>query len=146
MFVPYSSKNLIRRKTDSADRALSSLTNFGVAVFKRYCQALQEALDISSRSSLRESSPISSQLVHQLLVCHQVTLSGSEHESFYSHLSSMSQIEVSRLKFVVSNKYSLPCNSFSAHSSQRVKGADSFIRREPNIAELRANEQWEMVS
>lgn len=130
---------------DSADRALSSLTNFGIVVFKRYCQALQGALDVASLSSLRESSPISSQLVHQLLVCHQVPLSGPEHESFYSHLSSISQIEVPRLKFVISNKSCLPCNSFSTHSSQRVKGVDTFIGPEPIIAELRANEHWEMV-
>eukprot|EP00804_Cyclotella_cryptica_P018056 CCRYP_008325-RE/>CCRYP_008325-RE protein AED:0.09 eAED:0.09 QI:596/0.96/0.92/1/1/0.92/26/363/4715 len=130
---------------DSADRALSSLTSFGVAVFKRYCQAFQDALHIASHTSLREPSPISSQLLHQLLVSHQFTLSGSEHESFYSNLSSISQTDVATLKFVVSNNYSLPRNSFFTHSSQRVTGAESFTGPEPNISELRANEQWEMI-
>lgn len=129
---------------DSADSAILSLTSFGVAVYMRYCHAKQVALGIAHRCK-SEEPPIPTTLVHSLLASQQ-QLSRSEHESFYSYLSLLSKTEVSTLKALVNDYDSLPNNKLAAHSAQRIQGADVTVIKDPTIAEMRANEQWEIVS
>lgn len=127
---------------DSADSAILSLTNLGVVVHKRYCNAMQNALSIANRCTTGKP-PISPQLLWRLLASQQLSLSGSEH--LYSHLSVLSKTDVSILKACVNNQESLSESKFAANSAQRVKGADATVTKDPTLSELRANMQWEMV-
>jgi hypothetical protein len=76
----------------------------------------------------------------------QQSLSSSAYEPFYSYVSVLSQTNASVLKAIVNSKDTLANNKFAVHSAQRIKGADSTGIPDPSFSELRANEQWEMVS
>ena len=128
-------------KTDSADRALSSLTNFGLAVFECYSQALHHVFEIAN-----QSSHMSTHLLQQLVVSQSKQPSFSEYGTFHSQISYMGQIDMAIVKSAIRNGSTLPYNSFMSHSSQRIVGADAPVGQESSFGELRANEQWEMVS
>ena len=129
---------------DSGENALLSLVELGVAVQKRYFCALEDALDIVCHSSPEESPPVSAHLLHLLLASQQAR-SSSGYDSLHSYLSILSQTNAATLKSTVSDRDSLPSNRFASRSVQRIRGADSTVIKDPNIAELRANGQWEMV-
>ena len=117
-----------------------------MAVQKRYFSALEDALDIACQSSSAESLPVSAHLLHLLLASSQQARSSSGYDSFHSYLSILSQTNATTLKSTVSDRDNLPNNRFASRSVQRIRGADSTVIKDPNIAELRANGQWEMVS
>jgi hypothetical protein len=76
----------------------------------------------------------------------QQSLLSSAYEPFYSYVSVLSQTNASVLKAIVNSKDTLANSKFAVHSAQRIKGADSTGITDPSFSELRANEQWEMVS
>ena len=133
---------------DSADRALLSLSNFGIAVFKCYCRGLKRALSALDLIAVPDQMLMSSSLALQLIFAQQHYLPLDITESFYLQVSSLCHINISVLKLVtntLANQNNLASNFFCTHSAQRIKGAAVAEGWRATPGEYRANGQWETL-
>lgn len=117
---------------DAAERALSALTKFGVAVLKVYMRELQLTLGIFDKEMEMEQGGgknIPSKYATALQLCfgHQVS---EISESFYSHVSSVFRIDGALMKLMMDHlhspddQHSLSGSALVSASTQRIKGAD----------------------
>ncbi|KAL7543894.1 hypothetical protein ACHAXR_013387, partial [Thalassiosira sp. AJA248-18] len=144
---------------DSADRALSALTNFGVGVLKCYFGAFQQALGcVLDGDSMQEDKNPTSKTLSVALQLFFAQSPCELTESFYSQVASLCQIDSTILKLVIhslSDQQNLGGNALLATSAQRIKGADyhhnlvskdtSSSWKEMVPGEHRANCQWETL-
>ena len=129
---------------DSADRALSSLMQFGTAVFKCYAQSLQHALNILELGASQDHFSASSSIALKLIFVRPQT----PNDVFDSLTSSLCQISSSALKLVTKTLTSQLCsssNDFCLKSVHRIIGAAMNEGWEAAPGEHRANGQWETL-
>jgi len=139
---------------DSADRALSALTKFGVTALKCYFVELRRALGMleqteNSSEMLRGEVPAKFSIALKLCFAQQ-QLPSEMIESFYLHVASFCQVNGSILKLLFDNSLScgqqpLAGSELLTTSSQRIKGADFSKPWKVVPGEHRANGQWETL-
>ena len=139
---------------DSAERALLSLTRFGINVWKSYFDAMVQVLSILDESGdvkMRDKEENNSTAAYHGALCfffaqqrHPSELSNS----FYSKVASSCQTNSFLFKLLVLSLSSKSCLSGSelvATIAQRILGANFFKPRKVHRGEHRANGQWETL-
>jgi hypothetical protein len=126
---------------DSANRALSSLTKFGMEVWRSYYGTMQLVLRTLNQTdnSLQGGDSVALQLFFAQQQ-HPADLS----ESFYSHVASlcgMNDSLISLSLFPMSSKQCLAGDALVTTSAHRILGADFFKSGKVFMGERRANGQ-----
>jgi len=143
--------------TNKAQAALSSLTNFGLAVWKQYFQSmlsLLSALDTSSdddsmevdgKMSKAERYSLAIQLYHA-----QAQNPSHLTDSFFKHVSTVCKVDLSLYKLLINtvtndDQKNVGGAALATTSPQLILGANYHKQQKVFGGEHRANQQWETL-